>query len=131
MTATATTTKPATENICRWVEGKDVARNAIECGSVAFLAVTIGEQTDYYSISRDEYTGGWLVGKEVQPGEQPKFYRVNLEWSQTECTCDSCLWGRRKQMKIARLECKPIEKLFECKHIKFVRNALKSIGIEG
>ena len=126
---TATVTKPATENICRWVEGKQIAADSLRIGCSAVLKVIIGDDITYYRISRLPGESRWLVGKEAPNGDEPVFYKVDLSWSVTECDCDSCLWTRRKQMKQARLECKPVAKLFECKHIRFVRNALKEIGV--
>jgi len=126
-TTTAITTAIKT-NSCRWVDGKETARKAIECGSCAILRVQVDAgDPSYYQIGR--LGEEWLVGKMSEDGSEPVFYRVNLEWSKTECTCDSCLWGRRKQAKEARNSGKPIEKLFECKHIRFVRNALQAIEL--
>ena len=103
---------------CRWFDGKEVARTAIECGSCAVLRVQVGEQVDYYQVGRlAGRTGCWLVGKMAPDGSEPVFYTVELDWSRPVCSCPDWNYRRRQTG--------------ECKHVAFLKAALKSIGIEG
>lgn len=125
---TTTRTVPTTRS-CRWIDGKDIARNAIDCGSSAVLKVQIDEEVSYYRVGRSNEDGVWIVGKEAPDGGEPKFYFVTLGWTKTDCECDSCLWGRRKQFKQARVTGVPVQELFQCKHILFLQSALAAIGL--